>query len=175
MTENKEVQAPPHVLVTYIVISSLVSVAFFLLTLWCPLNVDPDQVDSPIASIHRQAFFLMAFTMFVAGMTGGCLSNIRRIIQHTAPGPFDAVYCLSYYMRPLLGGISGIFVFFLLMGGMLTFNAGSTGSPEWMTLAGRTPFIGFGLLAGYGSKEFTNKLTDLADSLFALSKNNKGE
>jgi hypothetical protein len=78
-------------------------------------------------------------------------------------------------MRPLLGGISGIFVFFLLMGGMLTFNAGSTGSPEWMTLAGRTPFIGFGLLAGYGSKEFTNKLTDLADSLFALSKNNKGE
>lgn len=40
----------------------------------------------------------------------------------------------------------------------------------WTTLTGRAPFITFALLAGFGSTEFANKLTDLADSLFALSK-----
>lgn len=137
--------------------------------------IDVQQEGASIGPV----FFLITCDMFVAGMVGGCLSNIRRVIQHSAPGPFDAIYCLSYYLRPLFGGIAGIVVLFLLMGGMLTFNFERVEESElaamWIKLTGRAPYIAFGLLAGYGSKEFTNKLTDLADALFALSKNKKGD
>lgn len=175
LSENEVIQAPPRLLMVYIVVSAILSVTLLLLSFWCPLNVDKVQINSGQGPNHRQIFFLTTFIMFVAGMAGGCLSNIRRIIQHSAPGPFDLIYCLSYYLRPLLGGIAGIVVFFLLLGGTLTFNVGNTGGSikAWMTLSGRAPYIAFALLAGYGSKEFTNKLTDLADSLFALSRNKK--
>lgn len=177
-TETQQVTEPSHRLIAYIVISSLLSVILFLLALWCPLNIGKDQIEKPGAPTHRQAFFLTTVTMFVAGMAGGCLSNIRRIIQHTAPGLFDRSHSLSYYLRPLYGGVAGIIVFFLLLGSAITFNVGSAVTSEtteaWMTLTGRAPYIAFGLLAGYGSKEFTNKLADLADSLFALSKKNNG-
>jgi hypothetical protein len=191
-SDPPQIMAPPPRLVTYIIASSVCSVALFLLALACPLNVveaelKPGKSESnvgetdmkrsgalqhPDSPKHRHLFLLATVTMFAAGMTGGCLSNIRRIIQHTIPGPFQALYCLSYYIRPLYGGIAGIVVFFLLLGGTLTFGVGTSTNSEvegWMTIAGRAPYIAFSLLAGYGSKEFSNKLADLADSLFALS------
>lgn len=198
-SDTPQIVAPPPRLVKYIFASSVCSSALFLLTLACPLNLSeselkPDTIESnvgesevnisgelqPAADIekqtdspkHRHLFLLATVTMFAAGMTGGCLSNIRRIIQHTVPGPFQPLYCLTYYVRPLYGGIAGIVVFFMLLGGALTFSVGTSTNSEvegWMTIAGRAPYIAFSLLAGYGSKEFSNKLADLADSLFALS------
>ena len=157
MTDNNEPRkqtpgAPPRSLVVFIVASACLSVIFFLLVLACPLNVA--KVDEANSAIHQHVFFLTTTTMFIAGMTGGCLSNIRRIIQHSAPGPFNTVYSLSYYLRPLFGGIAGIVVFFLLLGGALSLNVGSAGTATgWTTLTGRAPFITFALLAGFGSTE----------------------
>ncbi|CAB1084371.1 hypothetical protein D1AOALGA4SA_11896 [Olavius algarvensis Delta 1 endosymbiont] len=88
-SRNQEPGAPPRLLVTYIVVSSLVSVGLFLLALVCPLNAVKDEgADS---ALQLKVFFLTTTTMFIAGMTGGCLSNLRRIIQHSAPGPFRTV------------------------------------------------------------------------------------
>ncbi|MBI2508928.1 MAG: hypothetical protein HYV99_02765 [Betaproteobacteria bacterium] len=74
-------------------------------------------------------------------------------------------------MRPVAGGVSGVIVFFLLLGGAMTLNVGSPNAGAvWTTLPGRMPYVAFSLLAGYGSNEFMAKLKDLAESLFALKK-----
>jgi hypothetical protein len=59
-------------------------------------------------------------------------------------------------------------VFFLLLGGALTLNAGAHTDASWQTQVGRMPYVALSLLAGYGAQEFMMKLKDLADTLFAL-------
>ena len=110
-------------------------------------------------------------TMLLAGVIGGCLSNLRGITKHSAVGDFEPKYNLTYYLRPVSGGLSGIIVFFLLIGGAMTLGAGASQARlAWSSLIGRLPYIAFALLAGYGSNEFMAKLKDLAGSLFALQK-----
>lgn len=118
--------------------------------------------------------YLLAMTtvaMFLSGVFGGCLYNLRGLIKHSTDDDYEVRYNLSYYLRPVSGGVSGVIVFFLLLGGAMTLNVGS-GKPEavWSTLLGRMPYVAFSLLAGYGSNEFMAKLKDLAESLFALKK-----
>ena len=115
-------------------------------------------------------------TMLLSGVVGACLANLRGIMKHSADGDYKTEYNLTYYLRPLSGGLSGVIVFFLLLGGAITLNVGN---PEarmaWSSLLGRMPYIAFALLAGYGSTEFMAKLKDLAQSLFALKQGQPGE
>jgi hypothetical protein len=99
--------------------------------------------------------------MFCAGALGGCLYNFRGLIKHSQHGDFDHRYALSYYLRPLSAGVSGLMVFFVLLGGALTLNAGTQGQAAWQSLTGRMPYVALSLLAGYGSQEFMMKLKDL--------------
>ena len=107
--------------------------------------------------------------MFSAGAMGGCLYNFRGLTKHSAEEDYAEGYNLSYYLRPVAGGVSGLMAFFLLLGGALTLNIGAT-SMSWATLQGRMPYVALAILAGYGSHEFMLKLKDLAESVFALSK-----
>ncbi|MEY4180404.1 MAG: hypothetical protein RLY70_3978 [Planctomycetota bacterium] len=170
---------PSISLVVFIVASALVSVSLFFLALWWQITLYRIPVGKSDDPNSHLVFFLTNVTMFFSGMTGGCLSNLRRILKHTERGRFDLNYRLSYYLRPLYGGIAGLVVFFLLLGGALTLNVGRAPTPElpkhWMTPDIRATYILFGLLAGYGSREFGNKLADLVDSLFALSKDKRGD
>lgn len=119
----------------------------------------------------RVAFVRTVALMFVAGILGGCLYNFRGLVKHTQEEDFKSSYQLSYYLRPISGGLSGIIVFFLLLGGAMTLDVGrSSGGVTWGTLLGRMPYIAFALLAGYSSHEFTLKMKDLAESLFAQRK-----
>ena len=148
------------------------AVAFVWLLLSLPA-ADPSAV-SPDDLTLRGLFARTAAVMLVAGVMGACLYNFRGLSKHSASGDYHGNYDLSYFLRPLAGGISGLMVFFLLLGGAMTLNIGAhEESFAWATLLGRMPYIAFSLLAGYGSHEFMLKLKDLADSLFALR--DKGE
>jgi len=75
---------------------------------------------------------------------------------------------------PLAGGISGVVVFFLLLGGALTLTVAGPQGQTVHNIAdlALAPYIALALLAGFASRPFMLKMKDLADSLFALS--NKG-
>ncbi|MBI2073438.1 MAG: hypothetical protein HYT81_10500 [Gemmatimonadetes bacterium] len=152
---------------TIVVLAAAVAFVWLLLSL--PAAHPAAGEVSPDDLALRALFARTTAVMFVAGVMGACLYNFRGLSKHSASGDYHVNYDLSYFLRPLAGGISGLIVFFLLLGGAMTLNVGTQeGNLAWATLLGRMPYIAFSLLAGYGSHEFMLKLKDLADSLFAL-------
>jgi hypothetical protein len=162
-------------LVAYTTVMVIAAGAAFVWLLLSLPAVEPGGAGGAPDDLTLRALFARTTAvMFVAGVIGGCLYNFRGLSKHSASGDYHANYDLSYFLRPVAGGISGVFVFFLLLGGAMTLNIGMReGNLAWASLLGRMPYIAFSLLAGYGSHEFMLKLKDLADSLFALK--DKGE
>jgi hypothetical protein len=150
----------------YSVASTIIAVAAFV-----GLNaVLPSDRISQAPLLATTFIYTMAL-MFCAGALGGCLYNFRGLTKHSQHGDYHEHYSLSYYLRPLSAGVSGLMVFFLLLGGALTLNVGNQGQTDqaaWQSLVGRMPYVALSLLAGYGSQEFMMKLKDLAETLFAL-------
>ena len=140
-----------------------------LVTLLAYLPSLPANPSDGADTALRAVFVKTTAMVFAAGVLGGCLYNLRGLVKHTAANDFDPNHTLAYYLRPVSGGISGLIVFFLLLGGAITLNLGTAaGATSWATLQGRMPYIAFALLAGYGSHEFMLKLKDIAESVFAL-------
>ena len=127
-------------------------------------------VEEPPAQRLTHVFILTLGVMSAGGALGGCLYSFRGLTKHSADADYAESYNLSYCLSPVAGGISGVMVFFLLLGGAMTLNLGAGSSRSWATFSGRMPYIALAILAGYGSHEFMLKLKDLAESLFALSR-----
>lgn len=159
-----------HRVVAYTTVTVIVAAAAFVWLLLSLPAAEPSAGQAGPDDLALRALFARTTgVMFVAGVIGGCLYNFRGLSKHSASGDYHGNYDLSYFLRPLAGGISGLIVFFLLLGGAMTLNIGvHEGNQAWASLLGRMPYIAFSLLAGYGSHEFMLKLKDLADSLFAL-------
>ncbi|MGE5304469.1 MAG: hypothetical protein ACM3TN_14250 [Alphaproteobacteria bacterium] len=137
----------------------------------------PTYQDAQARELSTTFVYTMGL-MFCAGALGGCLYNFRGLTKHSQLGDYREEYNLSYYLRPLSAGISGLMVFFLLLGGALTLNVGNQFQPDhpaWQSLIGRMPYVALSLLAGYGSQEFMMKLKDLAETLFALRNKDSGQ
>jgi hypothetical protein len=148
------------------------AVAFVALNAMLPTSPDAQTLGGATTFVYTMGL------MFCAGALGGCLYNFRGLTKHSQLGDYREEYNLSYYLRPLSAGISGLMVFFLLLGGALTLNVGSqfqSDHPTWQSLIGRMPYVALSLLAGYGSQEFMMKLKDLAETLFALRNKDSGE
>lgn len=160
-------EVPRHIVVFTVVTAVLSTVAFVLLLLMLP-HASVGIGESDAAAIVEVLVFT-SILMLASGALGGCLYNFRGLVKHSQDNDFNPHYNLSYQLRPLQGALSGLMVFFLLLGGALTLNidAGS-GAMAWSTVPGVLPYIAFGVLAGYASHEFMLKLKDLAESLFAL-------
>ena len=159
----------PGRVVAYTLAVSLIAASAFV-TL---LALTPDLEVGKSGRELTHVFVMTILAMFAAGALGGCLYNFRGLTKHSADEDYSEAYNLSYYLRPAAGGLSGLLVFFLLLGGAMTLNIGTSGSGlSWATFTGRMPYVAFGILAGYGSHDFMLKLNDLAESLFALSKRN---
>jgi hypothetical protein len=139
------------------------------------LGVVPTSLDQSNPTQMSRRFLIVIGLMFISGALGGCLYNFRGLMKHSAVGDFAETYALTYYLRPFAGAVSGVMVFFLLLGGAIAFNPTPpvSGTPNWSTHLGLMPYVAFALLAGYGSQEFMFKLKDLAESLFALKKSEK--
>jgi hypothetical protein len=176
MSRNRQAGAPDaHAGLKRAVVFSLAATVLSGTLLFGLLALLPDATPRANAagSVGNLGHLLAMTTaaMFLAGVFGACLYNFRGLIKHSTDDDYHARYNLSYYLRPVSGGVSGVIVFFLLLGGAMTLNVGNANAGAvWTTLAGRLPYVAFSLLAGYGSNEFMAKLKDLAESLFALKK-----
>lgn len=156
-------------IIIYTVVTSFISAAGLIFLL---VEIPESGQGSP--DVFKQVFWMTVLAMFAAGIIGGCLYNFRGIILHTADKNYDDSYTITYILRPVLGGVSGLTVFFILMGGVMTFNLGTdSGQDGWLTFMGRMPYVGMAVLAGYASQEFMMKLKDVAKTLFKVSDENQ--
>jgi hypothetical protein len=155
-------------LIVYTIIISLAAVALLIfVVLKTPTYQEITGASEDM--VQPQIFLMTILTMFVAGVIGGCLYNYRGIIKHTADEDYSNSYNVTYFLRPILGGISGLTVFFILLGGALSLNLGGKADTRgWMTFAGRMPYIAFAILSGYASQEFMQKLKEVSKTLFQV-------
>lgn len=160
---------PPKAIVRYTVAFSVTALALFLGVLWATSVFHPGpQQDSRAVGIY---WLLLVGLTFVAGALGGSLYSLRGLLMHSSQNDYDTYYNYWYLLTPLAGGISGVVVFFLLLGGALTLTVAG---PQGQTVQNikdlaLAPYIALALLAGFASRPFMLKMKDLADSLFALS------
>ncbi|MBI3082267.1 MAG: hypothetical protein HYY94_05065 [Gemmatimonadetes bacterium] len=105
---------------TIVVLAAAVAFVWLLLSL--PAAYPAASEVSPDDLALRALFARTTAVMFVAGVMGACLYNFRGLSKHSASGDYHVNYDLSYFLRPLAGGISGLIVFFLRLGGAMTLN-----------------------------------------------------
>lgn len=164
---------PPRKILRYTVAFSVTALVLFLAVLWSTSAFHPvAERDANATGIY---WLLLVGLTFVAGALGGSLYSLRGLLMHSSQNDYDTNYNYWYLLTPLAGGISGVVVFFLLLGGALTLTVAGA---QVQTLHNLTdlalaPYIALALLAGFASRPFMLKMKDLADTLFALSNKNK--
>jgi hypothetical protein len=110
-------------------------------------------------------YHVMLFTL-LAGALGGVLCNLRGIFKYSME---DAVLLekmlFSYYIRPFMGAICGIFTYFVAN---LLITSLSVQPPvaEGIVFSNFIAAIGLAMIAGFGSYEFMNRLKETARTLF---------
>jgi hypothetical protein len=114
--------------------------------------------------------------MICCGTIGGSLFDVRGLIQHSTNDDFDPHFTLSYLLRPIAGGLSGLVAFFLLLVGALGFSYSHdpVAGAGWTTFDGRLPYHAVGFLAGYSSQVFLLKLKEIADAAFSSRQRENG-
>lgn len=104
-----------------------------------------------------------------AGGLGGVVYLIRSFYKHIFEKDFrvDAVWW--YLFRPFLSIIAGVIAYFLIVGGLL-----SIGSASFINYEKNIMFYcGIAFLAGFSFTQFSDKLEELAKTLFAKARDNK--
>ena len=174
MSEN----VAPRSVVLYTVVVAVASLLAFATLIYNHPNARSNETAQPLgardASENPKVAVVTFALMFSAGVIGGSLYSFRGLVKHSSRKDYTRNHDVSYWVRPFSAGISGLFVFFLLLAGAITLNIGGGARPPphpgWTHYPGVLPYLAFALLAGYGSHELQKKLKDLADSLFAVRK-----
>ena len=121
------------------VVAAVVSIVGFLGLLLLLPESGADEA-TPDARPFVSTLVFTSVLMMAAGALGGCLYNFRGLVKHSQDRDYDGNYDLSYQLRPLQGALSGLMVFFLLLGGALTLSVGGgTDATGWSTVPGVLP------------------------------------
>ena len=169
-------QPPPWLVGTvigYFVVAAL-GLALFMLRV--PHRPAELALDEFIELRGGELFLFTCGMMICCGTIGGSLYDIRGLIQHSTRDDFEALFTLSYLLRPIAGGLSSLVAFFLLLVGALGFSYSHdpVGGAGWTTFDGRLPYLAVGFLAGYSSQVFMLKLKEIADSAFSSHERDNG-
>ncbi len=162
--EDSSGVTPPWSVVWYTALSLLTFTSLMVATIYCL------EVFGPSASRKLPMTRLVVLMLF-AGAVGACISNIRKMVKYSKD--FDVDCCIWYYLNPLQGAVCGMIVVVLLLGGVLTLSQPQTNADVWNGTGPVMPFVAFAILAGYACNKFTRKLSDLADSAFAVTAANQ--
>lgn len=112
-----------------------------------------------------------------AGGLGGLAFSMYVLVYHVGrQEDYKPEYANSYYLRPFLGALYGIFVFFLIAGGLMALSGTSTPLSENLYSTKSFMFyIALAFLAGYAEEPFSIQLKDLAEALFKEPPADKNE
>ncbi len=105
-----------------------------------------------------------------SGGIGGTIYSIRGFYQNLGDGIFDFNKWIWWYIfRPVMSAIIGVFVYFLIVGGLLSIGNVS----EINYSKGLMFYSAVSFLAGFSFTQFVNKLEDIASTLFAKKEDRK--
>ena len=108
----------------------------------------------------EQGLILLAFS---AGVAGSFLHAAQSLSSYVGNNEFKASWTSWYFLRPWIGGILGIAIYF-------AFRAGLVGGTNSVNPYG---VVAFGLLGGWFSKATTDKLQEVFKVLFKTDEDEK--
>ncbi len=102
---------------------------------------------------NDQKLILLAM---LAGMTGSFLHAAQSLVSYMGNGTFKQSWAAWYLLRPWIGGILGLTIYFAFRAGLIS------------GAAGLNPYgvVAIGLLGGWFSKTATDKLQEVFEALF---------
>lgn len=119
-------------------------------------------------SISGVCFIYVLIIMGIAGLLGGLLANFRGFFEmEREKKEFPKYLHFPYLIRPLTGGLCGLFVFFLTS--VLVSPTTVTIDSEFISFKAMIALIALSILAGFASQEFTEKLKMAVSVLFGAS------
>lgn len=106
-------------------------------------------------------------TFAVAGAMGACLANLAGLFrQSREPGSLPVRQEVFYYLRPLVGALTALVVFFVVAAGVIAFSAGEA-SASWGRVPSRMTYVALSLLTGLGAYEILDRLQVVLRALFS--------
>lgn len=105
-------------------------------------------------------------TLFYVGSSGGiggAIFSIRGFYQNLGGETFKASWIWWYIFRPLISIVIGIFLYFLLVGGLLSIS----NTPDVTYSKGVMLYCALAFLAGFSFTRFADKLDSLSEVMFS--------
>lgn len=124
------------------------------------------QVDAPMflpfgkLSSPDQGLILLAA---LAGIVGSFLHAAQSLSSYVGNASFKASWTVWYFLRPWIGGILGLSIYFTFRSGLIA--GASTANPYGV--------MALGLLGGWFSKTTTDKLQEVFETLFKTDEDDK--
>lgn len=133
-------------------------------------KLTPDEQEKEIAKDVEHVNFLdMLVVMFLAGMLGGVLANLRGIFEfYREEQYFPDNLFIPYLIRPLTAAISGLLIFFISHL-IISSTANPTYDNEYISFRGMVSFMSLAIISGFASQEFTERLKAAAGTLFGIT------
>jgi hypothetical protein len=114
------------------------------------------------------AEYHLTLIVLLAGMLGACVHVATSFADYVGNGQYKSNWQWWYLLRPFIGGAVALIFYMLIRGGMLSLASGDgTGLPSAFGMAAMAA------LAGMFSKQATDKLDDVFDTLFKTDKDEK--
>ncbi len=105
-----------------------------------------------------------------SGGIGGTLYSIRGFYQNLGQGIFNFDNWVWWYIfRPVMSSAIGVFVYFLIVGGLLSIGNIS----EVNYSKGLMFYSAIAFLAGFSFTQFANKLEEIASTIFSKKEEKK--
>lgn len=115
----------------------------------------------------KTSYIHILLAMAAAGLLGGVLANFRGFFEFfREEKEFPEYLQIPYYIRPYTGLLTGLFVFFLT--NVILASADVDTNSNFISFRAMISFLGFSILAGFASQEFTERLKAAASSLFGV-------
>lgn len=109
-------------------------------------------------SIVRTLVFVGA-----SGGIGGAVYSIRGFYHNMGGKTFEGNWIWWYIFRPLISVVTGVFLYFLIVGGLLSISA----STEVSFGKGVMFYCALAFLAGFSFTRFADKIDALSDTIFS--------
>lgn len=101
-----------------------------------------------------------------SGGIGGTIYTIRGFYQHLGENDFKLNWIWWYIFRPIISVVIGVFIYFLILGGLMSFRSVSEINYSRNILF----FCAIAFLAGFSFTQFANKLEGISSTLFSKKK-----
>lgn len=158
---TKEIKKEIHHICVYTIIFSFILAAIAVLTELVVLRT-----FSTIPSLDP--LFKELIFIGCAGGLGGLAYNMYVYTDHIGrEEDFRVEFASSYYLRPFIGILYGVFVFFLVAGGLMTLSSGGSATTNGLYTQQSVMFyVALSFLAGYGEEPVSINLKALAEAMF---------